>query len=95
MFAAGRRRTVHVMASLNINAARCEALFASTVQRSEHPTPAELREAIMLTVRALGSRGCAVRVAQEFGDHPDTAVVRMRWVRQQVASIVKERPNPR
>ena len=25
--------------------------------------------------------GCAGRVAQEFGDHPETAVIRMRWAR--------------
>ena len=29
--------------------------------------------------RAFGSRGCAERVAQEFGDHPETAAARMRW----------------
>jgi hypothetical protein len=25
--------------------------------------------------------GCTARVAEEFGDHPDTAVARMRFVR--------------
>jgi hypothetical protein len=33
------------------------------------------------TVRGFGSRGCAARVAQEFGDHPETAAARMRWAR--------------
>jgi hypothetical protein len=29
-----------------------------------------------------GSDGCAAGVAGEFGDHPEAAVSRMRWVRQ-------------
>jgi hypothetical protein len=33
-------------------------------------------------VRAFGRRGCAERVAQEFGDHPETAGPRMRWARR-------------
>jgi hypothetical protein len=38
-----------------------------------------------MAVRKLGGRGCAELVAQEFGDHPDTAVARMRWARTVVA----------
>ena len=75
------------MSVLNINTVRCEALFASTLQRSECRTAADVREAIRLAVRAFGSRGCAARVAQEFGDHPETAVARMRWVREQVSEL--------
>jgi len=29
--------------------------------------------------------GCASWMAQEFGDHPDAAAARMRWVRQLIA----------
>ncbi len=29
-----------------------------------------------------GIRGCLGRVAQEFGDHPETACERMRWIGQ-------------
>jgi hypothetical protein len=32
-------------------------------------------------VRAYGGLGCVQRVAQEFGDHPEAAVNRMRWAR--------------
>ncbi len=39
-------------------------------------------EAIGWTLRQFGVRGCAGRMAQEFGDHPDAAASRMRWVRQ-------------
>jgi hypothetical protein len=72
------------MSHSNIKVVRCEALFASALQRSEDPTASSVRETIRQTVRNLGSRGCAARVAQEFGDHPETAVLRMRWVRQLV-----------
>ncbi len=73
------------MSHLNVTTVRCEALFASALQRSQSPTPTQVRQAIMWTVRDLGSQGCAERVAQEFGDHPETAVARMRWARQLVA----------
>jgi hypothetical protein len=29
-----------------------------------------------------GISGCVGRMAQEFGDHPDGAATRMRWVRR-------------
>jgi hypothetical protein len=75
------------MSGLNINAVRCEALFTSPLQQSDCRTPAQVHEAIRLAIREFGSRGCAARVAQEFGDHPETAVLRMRWVREQVAAL--------
>lgn len=75
------------MSRLNVNAARCEALFASHIQQSERPTPAQAREAITMTVRRVGVRGCAARVAQEFGDHPEIAIDRMRWARETVALL--------
>jgi hypothetical protein len=37
---------------------------------------------ISRTVRRFGVSGCATRMAQEFGDHPEEAADRMRWVRQ-------------
>jgi len=41
--------------------------------------------AISLAVQQFGAGGCAGRMAQEFGDHPDAAARRMRWVRQLIA----------
>ncbi len=76
---------------MNLNAARCEALFASVLQRSDHPSLAEVREAIRCALRELGSRGCAACVAQEFGDHPETAILRMRWAREAVEQAFLER----
>jgi len=31
-------------------------------------------------------RGCAARVAQAYGEHPETALTRMRWALTEVAS---------
>jgi hypothetical protein len=58
-----------------------DALFASMLQRSDRPDAGQVRKAVAAAVRAYGDRGCAQRVAQEFGDHPETAVDRMRWAR--------------
>ena len=62
-------------------AARCQALFASGLQRSDAPDADRVAEAIRATVRRFGIGGCASRMAQEFGDHPEAAAERMRWVR--------------
>jgi hypothetical protein len=75
------------MTRLNVNDARCEALFVSGVQRSDAPDAAALGEFIRTAVRQYGVRGCASRMAQEFGDHPEAAAARMRWIRQTVAGV--------
>jgi hypothetical protein len=63
------------------NAALYEALFASDLQPSQHPDTQDVHATIMHTILALGMQECAARMAQEFGDHPDAAIVRMRWAR--------------
>jgi hypothetical protein len=77
---------------LNVNDARCEALFVSGLQRSDAPDAAALAEIISAAVRQYGIRGCASRMAQEFGDHPEAAAARMRWVRQLVIEVSVARP---
>ena len=67
---------------LGISAVRADALFVSALQRSEQPSAGQVRQAVASAVRAFGPPGCAGRVAQEFGDHPETAAARMRWARQ-------------
>jgi len=72
---------------MNINLLRdtqAEALFVSDLQPSQRPTEQAVWAAITRSLRAYGSRGCAVRVAGEFGDHPETAVNRMIWARNTV-----------
>jgi hypothetical protein len=64
-----------------------DALFVSMLQRSDGPSAGQVRQAVAAAVRAYGSRGCAERVAQEFGDHPEIAVARMRWARGMVGEV--------
>ncbi len=59
-----------------------EALFVSDLQPSECPSCGAVEEAVTAMILRYGSDGCAAGVAAEFGDHPETAVSRMRWVRQ-------------
>jgi len=71
------------------SAVRADALFASALQRCEHPSAGQIRQAVTAAVRAFGPSGCAERVAQEFGDHPDGAAGRMRWARTRTAEVFK------
>ena len=61
------------MTRTDVDEARCEALFASTLQCSGTPTPDMVAEAIRSALRRLGRAGCAAPMAQEFGDHPEQA----------------------
>ena len=71
----------------SIQTLQVNALFASALQRSDDLSIIHIRRAIALAFGAYGAAGCAGRVAQEFGDHPETAAVRMRWVRATVAAL--------
>ena len=70
-----------------VTSARRAALFASGLQRSDAPTVGMAAEAVTAAVRRFGVHGCANRMAQEFGDHPDAATERMRWVCQLTAEM--------
>jgi len=87
-----------VIPDLSIGACQADAVFASGLQRSDEPTAGQVRQAVAAAIRAFGRSGCAERVAQEFGDHPETAVIRMRWARamarEAFAGSVSE-PGPR
>lgn len=72
---------------LSISTGRADALFASALQRSDEPSAAQVRRAIAEAVRAFGTTGCAARVAQAYGEHPETAVLRMRWARAAVTGV--------
>jgi hypothetical protein len=77
---------------LNVDDSWCEALFASALQRSAAPAAESVAAAISHAVRRLGTRGCISRRAQEFGDHPQAAAERMRWVRQFAAEAAAPAP---
>jgi len=66
---------------------RAEALFASTLQSSESPSPERVRREVERIMQQLGTGGCAERLACEFGDHPDTAVARMNWALTLVRAV--------
>jgi hypothetical protein len=70
-----------VLCDLSNSAARADALFASALQRSDEPSTRQVEQAIAAALGAFGERGCAARVAQAYGEHPETAVTRMRWAR--------------
>ena len=82
------------MYQASTTATRAEALFASVLQRSDRPSPGQVRKTIAAVVRAHGSQGCAELVAQEFGDHPETAAERMRWARAVVGDVFAAPPGP-
>lgn len=67
-----------------IDDVRCAALFASDLQRSWAPTAELIRAVVTDVVDRLGETGCAELVAQEFGEHPDCAILRMLWARDAV-----------
>jgi len=75
------------MTRLDINTARCEALFSSGLQESDALTATSVTTAISATVRRLGVGGCVRLMAQEFGDHPQAARDRMRWARLAVSQL--------
>jgi len=81
-----------VMPCLSSRAFQADAIFASALQRSDKPSAGQVRQAVAAAIRAFGYCGCAERVAQEFGDHPETAMIRMRWahavVREALADSV-------
>ena len=76
---------------LTSSAVWADALFVSTLQRSQEPSPGQVRQAIAAAIRALGRQGCAGRVAQEYGEHPETACQRMRWARATIADAFGDR----
>ena len=78
---------------LSVSAERCDALFVSALQRSEHPDPGQVRRAVATAMRQYGDCGCAAQVAQEYGEHPEIAAARMRWARGAVAEAFRRSPS--
>ena len=84
-------KTCGLATRMTADSSRREALFASVLQRSDAPTAETVAEAVNSTMRRFGIRGCTGRMAQEFGDHPEAAAERMRWVRQLITQIPASR----
>jgi hypothetical protein len=62
----------------HVTALRADALFASALQRSDELSPGQIRRAVAVAFEVYAVAGCARRVAQKFGDHPETAKASMR-----------------
>jgi hypothetical protein len=77
---------------LGVSGRWANALFASALQRSEEPSPGQVRQAVASAMNAFGELGCAARVAQAYGDDPETAVTRMRWARMAVVGALDGTP---
>jgi hypothetical protein len=71
-----------------------DALFVSVLQRSDEPDAGQVRKAIAAAVHVYGGGGCVGQVAQEFGDHPQTAAARMRWARAVADEVFALPPGP-
>jgi hypothetical protein len=71
----------------SVRAIQADALFVSALQRGDELNTSEIQRAVMVALDSYGDGGCAERVAQEFGDHPETAAVRMRWARAAAAIL--------
>jgi hypothetical protein len=69
-----------------------EALFVSALQPSDRSNAEQIDAAITAALLLLGSCGCAAAVAQEYGDHPDLAVARMRWAANAVKAAFQPAP---
>jgi hypothetical protein len=75
----------------SVSALQADALFASALQRSDEVDVSQIHQAIAVSLDVYGDAGCAGRVAQAFGDHPETAAARMRWARATVAVLNGQR----
>jgi len=60
----------------------------SALQRCDRPSAGQVKQAVAAAMGVFGPLGCAERVAQEFGDHPEAAVTRMRWARTMTAKAL-------
>lgn len=76
---------------MNVDAVRCEALFASTVPITVRPDEVLVRDTVRRTLFALGANGCAARVAGSYRDDCEAAARRMSWVRELVVRAYPER----
>ena len=85
---AGRLTMEPAIYESSITAVWADALFVSVLQGCDPPSARQVQQAVAKAVCVFGPLGCAERVAQEFGDHPETAVARMRWARQLAAEAI-------
>ena len=75
-----------------LTAARAAALFTSDLSARAHHSRVDVTTSIRRAIRVHGgSRRCAAELAGEYGDHPETAVPRMRWALDLVRTVYATR----
>jgi hypothetical protein len=68
------------MSAMHGFVAGAEALFCSDLHTDSCPSCGEADAAIERAISLYGGRrGCIEFLAQEYGDHPETAAPRMKW----------------
>ena len=77
--------------SRSVRALQADVLFVSALEHSNEPNARQILRAVVVALSAYRVAGCAEWVAQEFGDHPETAAVPMRWARA-TAAILESHP---
>jgi hypothetical protein len=71
-----------------------EALFVSYLQPSECPSRKTLEDTVTAMILQHGTEGCAEEVAEEFGDHPESAARRMCWVHDELRILAAAQSRP-
>ena len=71
----------------SIQTLQADALFASTLQLSDDLSIIHIRRAIAMTVDHTAPQDAPDRSPREFGDHPETAPMRMCWARATAAAL--------
>jgi len=76
------------MSRQTLSLARAQVLAISSFSAAARLDRVSVDAAIRATVRSHGGvQACVAALAQEFGEYPDTAPLRMRWAKQAVASL--------
>jgi hypothetical protein len=75
-----------------LSLARAQILAVSSLSSAAQLDRGSVDAAIRATVRSYGGvNGCVAALAQEFGEYPETAPLRMRWAKQAVAALYDNR----
>lgn len=69
------------------SAVAAEALFSASLHQGSVPSGDAALAALGSEIATYGPLGCAVSVAGEYGDHPETAAPRMRRVLNALAAL--------
>jgi hypothetical protein len=86
--APGTHKSRYPLASHHSLIELAEVLFTTGLQESEHPAAELVRDTVEAALDRCKDdcRACVAVLAQEYGDHPVTAVHRMHWAVTEVGA---------